>query len=90
MKTLSPPVPKQWCVSFTYHLVQSPYFDWVIFVLVLIDIILIIVQLSIMNDDATIYFRYINCAFVGIYTSEAILKVHMCVPMCACVGARRH
>ena len=63
-------------------MVLSPYFDWVIFVVVLMDIVLIIVQLSYTNEVARLYYRYINCVFVGVYTGEAILKVRMYVQYC--------
>lgn len=75
IKAVSPPLPKHWCVAFAHRMVLSVCFDWVIFVLVLVDIILIIVQISVTNERADLYYRYVNTIFVGVYTSEAILKV---------------
>ena len=78
IKTSTPPPPKDYVGKVNHNLVTKPYFDWVIFVVVLVDIILIIIQLSYENELATLVFRYINCFIVGVYTSEAILKVCIC------------
>lgn len=79
IKIGAPVIPKDWCGDVTYKLVNRPTFEFVIFVIVFADIILIIIQLSIVNDLAEVVLRYINCVVVGLYTSEAILKV-----TCAC------
>lgn len=77
IKTSNPPSPKDWFSWFTYLLVISPYFDWTIFAVVLVDICLIISQLAVSDNLATVVFRYINCVIVGVYTSEFILKVYI-------------
>jgi hypothetical protein len=56
-------------------MVVSDIFEWIIFAVVLVDISLIIAQLTVTDHLAGIVLRYINSAVVGIYTCEAILKV---------------
>lgn len=74
-RTRTPPPPKNLYGELTHYLVINPYFEWVILVVVLVDITLIIVQLTVFNSTAVFILRYINCVIVGVYTSEAILKV---------------
>lgn len=75
VKTNAPPPPKYWCSLRAHALVLAPFFDWSIFSVVIVDIILIIIKLSVGNNVAVLYFRNLNCAIVGVYTGEAILKV---------------
>ena len=74
-KTLAPPPPKDMFGKISHRIVTSKYFDWVIFVVVVIDISLIIAQLTVSMALHIIVFRYINCIIVAIYTNEAFMKV---------------
>lgn len=77
-KSSIPPPPKDYGGKITHRLVTKPFFEWMIFCVVLVDIVLISVQLAIEESDlSTPIFRYINCVIVGVYTSEAILKVEI-------------
>ena len=83
IKTSSPPMPNSAFRALTLRLVTNVYFDWVIFFVVLLDMNLIIAQLAIRdtNYTATLAFRYTNCVIIGIYTTEAFLKVSVCMVM---------
>lgn len=53
----------------------SSVFEWAIMGIVLVDISLIIALLSISDKATGMTLRYFNCVAVGVYTSEAVLKV---------------
>ncbi len=71
------PRPTVRCCDGPYIVVTSSIFEWTLFGVILVNVILSITELSISNETGLEVLEYLNYVFVVIYIVEAILKVNL-------------
>lgn len=77
-----PPIPTVKCCLLPYKLVTHPVFDWTFSLIILLNVISTIVELSLSNDPLGVrVLEVFNYVFCFIYFVEVILKL---------IGLRHH
>ena len=74
-KTTLPPRPKIKCCFGFYDLVNHFIFEWTMFGVIFVNIILTIVELTVNDHMALLVLQYLNYFFCMAYIIEAILKI---------------
>lgn len=80
-KSTLPPRPKVDCCLSFYKLVNHFVFEWTLFGVIIVNIILTIVELTVNNTMVLLVLQYLNYIFCLVYIVEAVLKV---------IGLRQH
>ena len=74
-KSTSPPSPNVKCCLGFYSLVVHFVFEWILFGVIMVNIICTIVELTIDDTTGLTVLRYFNYVFCLIYIAEATLKM---------------
>ena len=69
------PRPSVKCCNGPYTIVNHAVFEWMMFGVIIVNVICSLVELTISNREGLRLLEYLNYVFVVIYTVEAILKV---------------
>lgn len=71
----APPRPKYKCLNWSYVVVTHSLFEWLLFGVIVINMIGTIIELSLKNRTGLLVLQYLNYVFCAIYIVEAVTKL---------------